>query len=364
MTLEVIESDRLSNFPHPRETYRLVGHEEAEAAFIEAWRSGRLPHAWLITGPYGIGKATFAYRAARALLHHGGEPPEQGAPLVVEPDAPAARRIEQQSHLNLLVLKRPYDRTRKKPKTVLTVDEVRRIASFFGMSAGEGGWRICIVDTADDMNAAAANAFLKTLEEPPEKSLLLVLANVPGTVLPTIRSRCRRLALSPLDEEEIKTLLATHTPELDPADRQKLAELSQGSIGRALTLARNNGLKARENILNVLETLPELDDLALINLSNSMVRRGMEEVYSFTMAFLADHVKRHIRDAARETAAQQGIGSLDRYIAPASFDRWIGVWENLLRLQKTADALNLDRKQTLMQAFFYIRDACSEKHPT
>ncbi len=363
MTSEVIESDRLGDFPHPRQTYRLVGHEKAEAAFVAAWRSGRLPHAWLITGPYGIGKATFAYRAARALLHHGGEAPKRGAPLVVDPAASAARRIERQSHSNLLVLKRPYDRTRKKPKTVLTVDEVRRIAPFFGMAAGEDGWRICIVDTADDMNAAAANAFLKTLEEPPEKSLLLVLANAPGTVLPTIRSRCRKLALSPLEDESIKTLLAAHLPELGPADLEKLAELSQGSVGYALTLARSGGLEARDNILNVLETLPDLDDRALIALGNSMVRRGMEQVYNFAMEFLADHVKRHIRDAARETAAQRETGGLDRYITPDSFDRWVGVWENLLRLRKTADALNLDRKQTLMQAFFHIRDACSKERP-
>ncbi len=360
MSTEPVDSDRLGDFPHPRETHELLGHETAEAAFVDCWQSGRTPHAWLIGGPHGIGKATFAYRIARALLNQGSDA-SLGASLDVDKTSAAARRIEQQSHANLLVLRRPWDPVRKKVKTVLTVDEVRRIAGFFGMSAGEGGWRICIVDTADDMNAAAANALLKTLEEPPEKSLLLVLSNVPGRLLATLRSRCRRLALSPLSNTDMTSLLTKHAPDLSAADQETLIELSMGSIGRALLLAQENGLVAHRQLMSVLGTLPGLDDQALSDLSSTVARRGSEQIYHLTMDFLAEHVRRQIAKTALEDDA--GIGhqgdELCSYMTGGNLDRWIGVWENLRRLQNMTDALNLDRKQTLTQAFFRIQEVCA-----
>ncbi len=360
MSADALESDRLGECAHPRETYELVGHNAAEASFAKSWRSDRLPHAWLIAGPHGIGKATFAYRVARALLHYSDGPPARGNPLDIKREAPAARRIQQQSHANLLVLRRPWDPARKKAKTVLTVDEVRRIAGFFGMSAGEAGWRICIVDTADDMNAAAANALLKTLEEPPEKSLLLVLANVPGRLLPPLRSRCRRLSLLPLNDAKMKTVLAAYVPDLSQADRDSLIEISQGSVGQALLLAQKNGLEAHKSLLSVLDTLPDLDDRALMVLCNSVAQRGADQLYHFTIEFLADHIRRQISEAAIDDELKS-TGTLGRFMTPATFERWVRVWENLRRLQVAADGLNLDRKQTLMQIFFQMREACLDQ---
>jgi len=141
-----VDSDRIADYPHPRETAELVGHELAERTIIETFASGRLAHAWLFAGPPGIGKATLAYRMARFLLRHGDQvPKDHKAGLNVDPNDPVARRIAAMSHGNLLVLRRPWDSARKRLKTVLTVDEVRRINNFFGLSAGEGGWRVCIL---------------------------------------------------------------------------------------------------------------------------------------------------------------------------------------------------------------------------
>src|SRR5437868_8484478 len=207
--VEIVETDRLEGFAHPRETARLVGQDEALARAARAIRGGRPPQAWLITGPPGIGKATLAYRIARYLLAFGAtaEGPED---LSVPANNTAAIQVAAASHPGLLVLKRGAHPDTGKLMTVLSVAEIRKLGGFFGMTSGAGGWRVAVVDTADDMNDAAANALLKLLEEPPSRAMLLLVANVPGRLLPTIRSRCQRLNLRPLElavlEAELKQL--------------------------------------------------------------------------------------------------------------------------------------------------------------
>src|ERR1700742_1461118 len=230
------DSDRIEGFDHPRETFALVGQDDALRRAARALRSGRPPSAWLITGAPGVGQATLAYRIARYLLAYGATDagPED---LSVPADHPATRQVAAQSHPGLLVLKRAVNQKTGKLMTVLSVDEIRRLADFFGMTSGAGGWRVAIIDTADDMNDNAANALLKMLEEPPSNALLLLLSNTPGRLLPTIRSRCQRLDLRPLDDETLQRALANYLPELNGAERASLARLSGGSLGAALTLA-------------------------------------------------------------------------------------------------------------------------------
>src|SRR5215470_11621906 len=196
--VEIPEPDRLEGFAHPRETVRLVGHEKALARASQAIRTGRPPQAWLITGAPGIGKATLAYRIARYLLAFGAT--DRGpADLSVPERDPASIQVAAASHPGLLVLKRSPNPDTGRLMNVISVNEIRRLGGFYGMTSGAGGWRVAIVDTADDMNDNAANAILKLLEEPPARAMLLLLANVPGRLLPTIRSRCQRLDLKPLD---------------------------------------------------------------------------------------------------------------------------------------------------------------------
>src|SRR6201989_1430801 len=234
--VEPNDSDRIEGFAHPRETMSLLGQDVALARAARALRAGRPPSAWLITGAPGTGKATLAYRIARYLLAHGetGDGPED---LSVPPDDPAARQVAAASHPGLLVLKRAVNPRTGKLMTVLSVDEIRRLADFFGMTSGAGGWRGAIVDTADDMKHNAANALLKMLEEPPVNAMLLLLSNTPGRLLPTIRSRCQRLELRPLDEATLERALTDFLPGSDAAERAQLARLSGGSIGAALALA-------------------------------------------------------------------------------------------------------------------------------
>ncbi len=201
-------SDRLDGYPHPKETRTLVGQGAAEALFLDSFNSGRFHHAWLVTGVKGVGKATFAYRAAKFLLTQ-----EEGGNLFGLPDNldsaadhPALALIQADSHPGLSVLRRRYDPKGKKLFKVIRIDDVRALSTFFGLKSSDGGWRVVIIDTVDDMNVNAANAFLKILEEPPERTIFFLLSHTPAGLLPTIRSRCRQLPLHPL-QTQIKKVL-------------------------------------------------------------------------------------------------------------------------------------------------------------
>src|SRR5882724_716451 len=199
-------ADEAQAWPHPREADVLIGHEEAERALLGAYRGGRLPHAWLIGGPAGIGKATLAYRMARFVLANADPASaavQAASSLAVDPSHPVARQVAARAHSDLLVLERTLTDTGSL-RSVITVDEVRRTVSFFGSTAGQGGWRVCVVDSADELQyPQASNALLKVLEEPPPGALFLVVSHAPGRLLPTIRSRTRRLDLRPLSRADV-----------------------------------------------------------------------------------------------------------------------------------------------------------------
>lgn len=217
------ELDKEPNAPHPRETFSFVGHDAEEAAFADGLRGGRMHHAWLLAGPKGLGKATLAYRVARAALGAKRIGPR---PLDVDPEDQVARRVMALSHPDLFVLRRGLN-DRGKPRREIAVDDARELGHFFSLAPSEGGMRVAIVDAVDDLNRNAANAILKTLEEPPARSILLLVCHAPGAILPTIRSRCRRLALRPLSDDEVR--------EASGADAG-IVSLAKGRPGRAIAL--------------------------------------------------------------------------------------------------------------------------------
>ena len=257
----------------PRETTKLFGHDDAERALLEAYQSTRMPHAWLIGGPPGIGKATLAYRLARFVLAH----PDPAAPavqsatsLAVDVDDPVARRIAAQAQGDLLVLERTVNEQTGKLYTVIRVDDVRRSVGFFGSTAGEGGWRIAIVDAVDDMQREGANALLKVLEEPPARTLLLLISHAPGRELPTIRSRCRRLLLRPLETDDVtRAVLAATGREADD-DVTQAAAAAEGSVGRALRFLDGPALALRQKVLDLFAQLPNPDPRALHGLGDAI----------------------------------------------------------------------------------------------
>src|SRR3981189_3124809 len=260
---------------HPRETSTLAGHREAEAALLNAYRSGRIPHAWLIGGAQGIGKATLAYRMARFVLAHrnAGASDVQGAEtLRVEPSDPVARHVATGAHGGLLTLQRTLN-DKGVMRTVITVDETRETISFFGSTAAVEGWRVCIVDTVDELNPNAANALLKILEEPPRQWLFLLVSHAPARVLPTIQSRCRKLALRPLAVDDVirAAAQAANVGNDDPA-LSEAAEASEGSVARALTLLGGDALQLQQRTAALLATLPRGDPRELHALGEGPAR--------------------------------------------------------------------------------------------
>lgn len=327
------DSDRVEGFAHPRETFALLGQDVALARAARALRAGRPPSAWLITGAPGIGKATLAYRIARYLLAYGAtdEGPED---LSVLPDNQAARQVAAQSHPGLLILKRAINPKTGKLMTVLSVDEIRRLADFFGMTSGAGGWRVAIVDTADDMNDNAANALLKMLEEPPANAMLLLLSNTPGRLLPTIRSRCQRLDLRPLEDDVLQKALGDYLPEMTTGERASLARLSGGSIGAALTLATGDGGSLAEEADRLIDHAREPDLLALLTLGDKLFRiqDGLEQFGDF----LVESLTARIRAKAHSGAA--------------GLERWVLLRERIEQSFGRATGLHLEPRQTILTA--------------
>jgi DNA polymerase-3 subunit delta' len=350
--------------PHPRDVADLIGHEAAEAALLDAWNSGRLPHAWLITGPKGTGKATLAYRFARFVLAQGptgrsGSLFGAGNDLAVAADDPIFRRIASGGHADLLTVERPVD-TNGRRKTEITVNEVRRLREFFTLTAAESGYRIAIVDSADELNRNAANALLKILEEPPEKSLILLVAQGPEALLPTVRSRCRRLVLRPLSDDLVMTLLSRHYPALPQNEWKALADLAGGSPGRALGLAEAGGIALYRDLVALLAPLPQLDWAAVHHWADHLARRENDRLYALTLDLLMLWLSRLMRSAAtRSDVAESVPGEFALRPLAAEFGLrcWLAAAEDITRDTALADALNLDRKQLLLNAVFSLRRA-------
>ena len=251
--------------PHPRANPALHGHASAETELMDCYLSGRLPHAWLITGPKGVGKATLAYRFARFLLAQGVARGQPGlfsaAPdsLHVDPGDPVFHRVASGGETNLLTIERMESERTGTLSSVLRVDQVRKLGKFFALTAADGGWRIAIIDGADEMNVNAANAVLKILEEPPAKAILLLTSTASSRVLPTIRSRCRKLGLRPLGPEALGCAVESQRPDISGGDLAALRHLSEGSPGRALSLAGAGGVEVYRELIGLLESLPTLD---------------------------------------------------------------------------------------------------------
>lgn len=250
------EADRLEGAPHPRHTPVLFGQDSAAQDFVAAVQSGRLHHAWLLTGPRGVGKATLAWRMARMLLAGADS-------LDIPPDHPVARRIAALSEPGVFLLRRGLNSTGKGLSAVIRIDEARPLRQFFALSQTGGGRRVVIIDAADDLNPQAANAVLKLLEEPPPGAVLLLIAHQPARLLPTIRSRCRTLACAPLPPDLMARALE-QAGAAPPADPAALAALAGGSVGTAFELIGVGGLDLYAGLVRLMGQAPGLDRAAAL----------------------------------------------------------------------------------------------------
>lgn len=348
--------------PHPRSVPALLGQEAAERRLLAAESSGRLPHAWLLTGPRGVGKATLAYRFARFLLAGGstgeGESlfgaPAAPADLALDPEHSVFRRVASGGHPDLLAVERGL-RDDGRMKRDIDVDSVRHLNAFLHMTSGEGGWRVAIVDAADEMNPNAANALLKVLEEPPAQAVLLLVSHAPGRLLPTIRSRCRRLALAPLSELTVLELLRQHLPEADEGQLGALARLGEGSIGRALELAEEGGVDLYRSLLELLAGLPRVETVKAHGFAEALARDSRGQRFRTASELLLWWLGRLIQAGARGQLPPEVIEGenavAQRLLASRALADWLALWENLGRLFAQAERASLERKQVMLTAF-------------
>ena len=343
------ETDAVPGAPHPRLTRALVGQGAAEAVFLASLAQGRMPHAWLVTGPRGIGKATLAWRIARFLLATPQDAPLP-ATLDIDPDTPVARRMSALSESRLLLVRRGADDKTGRARAVITVDEVRRIQQFFALAAPDGGRRVVVVDAACEMNPNAANALLKVLEEPPADATLLLVCHQPARLLPTIRSRCRELRCRPLDAADLAVALAPLG--LDAA-APALAELSAGSVGAAVPLAAEDGVAAYGEIVRLFAEHPRVDRRKMTALAESAGGRDAEARFDLLANLLDRFLARLARAGATgeaPTEAAPGEAAVLARLAPdAAVGRiWAEAQQSLGARLRAGRALNLDPAALLL----------------
>ncbi len=348
--------EKIEGLPDPSANLALHGHEAIMEEMAAAFASGRMHHAWLINGIKGIGKATLAYRFANHIFHYStkGEAPQEF--FNPGPEDADHNQLASGAHPNLIHMARPYDSKSKNFKSRLSVDEVRRTLAFFGLTAAGGGWRVAIVDPAEDMNANAANALLKILEEPPKKSLFLLVCNAPGKLLPTIRSRCREISARPPDIEAMGKALE----HLYGSDRKfvdnihTIHALSEGSVRKAIQLIESDGLKHYSAFLSLIEksgnkpaNWPAIHALAeqLSRVNNA----GSHALFiDLVMGFLA----RRVRGQDEPLSNPQYM----QHLRSIPLARWADVWEKVQQSSRLAESFNLDRKQVILSIFHDLLD--------
>jgi DNA polymerase III subunit delta' len=324
--------------PEPRANPLLLGHEAAEATILDAFRTGRMHHAWLITGPEGIGKATLAYRFARRLL--AGMPDAET--LALDPTHPVFRRIAAQSHADLLTVERGFNERTKRMRTQIAVEDVRKINGFMALTPAEGGWRVVIVDGAEELNQASANALLKILEEPPPRAILLLVCAAPGRLLPTIRSRCRRLRLTQLADAPLQRLLMEYLPDLAADARGRLVTLAEGSPGRALALNADEGLAVAALVDKLLSDMPDVPLSRGHEIADFLGRS--DTGFSTYMDLLRSGIAASVREAVRGRADPDQ----QRLMTFRSHDAWSVLWQDLTRLQDETERFALDKRQAIV----------------
>ncbi len=353
------EADRLADFPHPRHTVDLFGHERPWQVFQDAAQSGRLHHAWLLSGPAGIGKATFAYKAARMLLAEGGAGDLGGEQSV--------RLIANLSHPRLLVIRRFHDPKTKKFTTTIPVDEVRKLRPFVGKTADVGSWRVVLIDSANDLNNAAANALLKVLEEPPRQTIFLLVAPQPGRLLATIRSRCRTLAFEPLASGSFskainQALLAREDgvqTTLLPDRVMHIEQVSLGSVGRALVLGDQEGEALVKRIDRLMASLPNINWPDVRTFAEDVSAPGQEQKFQLATDLIFQRIATLTKAQATGVGSDRDIALAGRLISAVTVASWAELWERGVRERAETLSLNLDRKSLILSVFSGLSKAAS-----
>lgn len=320
---------------------KLYGHEPVEAAFRAGLDGGRLHHAWLLTGPRGVGKASFAALAARYLLASAAGPKPAGEGLAVPAGHPVGSLLDAGSHPDFRRLERLERSTGELARSV-TVDQVRGLSSLFGSTPFLSPWRVAIVDSIDDLERPAANALLKSLEEPPANCLFLLVSHAPASLLPTIRSRCLTVRFDALSDDAMQSALTAVLPDAGDAEIAELVAAGEGSPGVALQ-RRGLGLVAIDDDLTELSTRGDPHNKVRSALASKLALKAAQPRYELFLG----RVPRHIAAAARTRSGPPLAHAL-------------GLWEKARDLAETAVPLSLDPAMVTFELAGYVAALADE----
>ena len=356
------ESDTLSGCPHPRYAKQIIGQNIAIERFLAATKSERILHAWLITGPQGVGKATLAWKIAKFLMmrnhvnRSGGSIEALTNNIETDANHPIIHRICALSEPSLSVVRRQYDVNRKRFKMQIGVEDIRTLGDQFSLTPPDGQPLIAIIDSADDMNNFAANALLKLLEEPPSNSYMFLISHFPNKLLPTIRSRCGYLRCEPLESSELKQAIElTQTYQIN--DPVALAELSGGSVGNAIQLKANEGIEIYRHLIQIISNAPGFNRESAFKMASDCGGRGAETFYVTTvnsiLLFLSRLTKAATGFELNEAVAGEHncIARLGSHQSP---EIWSALNSTLANQSQQAMLVNLDPVSVVLDMLFAI----------
>lgn len=319
---------------HPRKTQQLWGHTQARRIFLQAMEQKKLAHAWLVEGRKGIGKATFVYSMIKKIMASGS--------------VTAMNQIEAGSFPDLMEVGRRRDEKKDRLKNEIIVEDIRAVSHFLHQTPALAGWRIVVIDEAETMNRNAANSLLKILEEPPSKALVFLITSASGRLLPTIRSRCARLSLSPLTSEEMDQALSIMAGQYSHQERQQAAFIAEGAPGYALMLLENNGLSIANSIESLLEGKMETKDIYKEIDGFLKPEGGFELFMTLLMHKLGKKALSVIDHGADSSAAEKNNVASEAFF-------YASLWHKVNSLYNTTEQFNLDKRQALFSIFDLAR---------
>ena len=357
---EAPESDKSEGCPHPRKTVNLFGHQKAQTEILNALKSKKIHHAWLVCGPKGIGKATLAWKMARTLLTMASSAVNSDGinsitNLNVAIDNPIYKKTLALTEPKLHLLRRNWDPKTEKFRQSITIEDIRALKGFFHLSSTDDGRRIVIIDSADDLQPAGANALLKILEEPPVKTTILIISHNPSRLLPTIKSRCRMLNLKPLDSKDLQKgidqALGTNNK-----INNNISELANGSIGNAMHLLNNRGLEIYESLCKLFNSLPNLDRPKAIELASELTKKKSDQNFEILISMLNVFINRLAltgAGASPQVEIMQSEFDILNKLSPnlSSAKIWSEFGQNILNDAIKAKNVNLEPSSVILDSF-------------
>lgn len=363
-------SDKIAGAPHPMLANEIIGHSSQKLSFLSSFASNRLPQCWLLAGDMGIGKASFAWLIAKFLLTTKYQPADLKIDLsktninsILEPQSGSTlNRIISGSEQRVYVVRRGYNEKRKAFFKNISIEDVRKLQSYCSLSIADGGKRIIIIDTADDLNKSSSNALLKLLEEPPKNTIFLLISHQPNLLLPTIKSRCQKLSFSNLDQTDLGAVLTAIGCKIEPSDEVSLSILSKGSAGAACRLINSNCINLYRDILNIASSLPNLNTNKILQLSQNYFAKAKPSEFEIFIEMMQHFFSRLCKTGVMQKPVLPSVTDNEAKIMKSlcpnlkSARLWSEAANISLAKLNKGYLLNIDIESLILDAFIYLEE--------